>query len=239
MASRSALRTTLRRFLKLGHDRAAAMVEFAIIAPLLITMLCGLGDIALSIFAAMQSTNAGQALADLATQSPNLRLTDMNDIYNAAYTMMRPLPSTNLLLRISNVVSNGNGGAFVYWSCGQGSLAALPALSSYAATPKGTAPSSLVVLSPAKSNGYTYAGTNTSFVVVEANNRFTPPTKVVLRSDQVTASEAVGLPRLATYVGFPWNGTVGQGPGVPTSLTRTGSQSFTANGNTISCNYAY
>jgi Flp pilus assembly protein TadG len=48
----------------LGDDRAAAAAEFALVAPLLITMVMSVVDLGIYIFDSMQVSNAGQALAE-------------------------------------------------------------------------------------------------------------------------------------------------------------------------------
>ena len=218
--------------------RGAAIIEFAIVAPVLVLALCGMADIALTIYSRLQATNTAQSAADLATQNSQLRTSDLADVYNASYDIMRPLPTTKMTLRITNIYSDGNGQAWVYWSCGQGSLAPFPAKSNYMTTPTGSPVSNLLWLYTSSAGGYNYYGQNTSFVMVEANYVFSPPTGFVLNTDQVTYVVAYSLPRVSTYIGFPWDGVAGHAATLPASTTTTKSVTMTAGGNSITCQYA-
>lgn len=231
-------RRLLPRGFATAHSRGAAIIEFAILAPVMITLMCGLGDVALAIFARLLATSTAQSAADLATQKAQIQSSDLADIYNASYALMRPLSTGPMTLRITNVYSDGNGKAWVYWSCGHGGLAPYAAKSNVVTSPTNSPVANYLYLTNGTSNGVTYHGKDTSFIEVEANYTFTPPTGFVLNTTQVTYAVAYSLPRLSTYIGFPWDGVVGHYAAVPSATTTTNTLTTSAGGNTITCNYA-
>ena len=228
----------VRRMAPVADMRGAAIIEFAIIAPVLILVLCGVSDIALTIYSRLQTTNTALSAADLATQNAQLRTSDLADVYNASYAVMQPLSTAPITLRVTNIYSDGGGNAWVYWSCGQGSLAPYAAKTNVTTTPTGSPVSNFLNLNNFSSGGYNYNGQNTSFVMVEANYILPSPTGFVFKTSQVTYAVAYSLPRLSTYIGFPWDGVVGHTATLPTSTTTTRSVTTTAGGNTITCQYA-
>lgn len=224
-------------------DRGAAIIEFALLVPILILALCGLSDFAITIFARLLTANAASGLSDLVSQSSMLQTSDITNVYNAAYAMMQPLSSSSLTLRVTNVAADGNGNAFVYWSCGHGTLGPYVARSNMTTSPTGSPITNnylyLYDNYPYFAPTYHFAGTNTSFVMVEAVNNITPPTQFVLKTTQVMSTTSYTLPRISTYVGFPWDGVQGHTVKTPTTATSTATTSVVANGVTVTCNYSY
>jgi Flp pilus assembly protein TadG len=215
--------------------RAVAAVEFALIVGVLLLLLLGICDVVPAWTANSNVAKAANTAADVATQFSEMQTSDMVSVYSAASDVMAPFSATNLSLRITNVFSDGNGHAKVYWSCGSGSLPAYSALSSVTATPTGTPLSSLIYVNHTTSGGYQLNGTNTGYVFTEVNYSYTAPAQFVLRTTLAMGAVAYYLPRSSTYVGFPWDGVAADSTTVPTSAT----QSLTVElSNGAICHYA-
>ena len=207
---------TIRRVDRSG----SVVVEFALVTPILITLLLSIADLAPSLMVRFKLGIATQAVADLATQFSAMTTADIANNLAIGPDTIAPFPSGNLVLRITNVASDGNGNAFVYWSCGQGALAPPLALSPVTSTPTG-------VISLTK------AGTNTSYVVVESQYSYSAPAGFILPSPQIIQVKSYTLPRVSTYIGH----TTGDPNYVPPTPTSTHSSSpVTLNG--LTCNFA-
>ena len=216
-------------------DGGTATIEFALVAPLLISLLLGICDIAPSTMAHYKLGNATQSVADLATQYPNLQPSDMANVFAGGGAVLSPFSSAKLVLRVTNVVSDGAGKAFVYWSCSDGSIkndpsfAPYPAKSPVTATPTGSPLRTVLLLNDSK-------GANTSYVSVEAQYIYTAPAEFVMKGPQTMSVVAYMVPRQSTYVGFPWDGTKTNPPPLPMTTNSTGSTTLS---NGAICNYSY
>ena len=219
-----------------GSTRGTASLELAIVAPVLLMMVLGISDLAMTTLAKFKSGNATATGADLATQAANLQTADMSDVFAGAMNVMAPLGTSTLALRITNVASNGNGSAFVYWSCGMGALPPLVARSGFSTLANGDSVGNAMNLYTFDGGGFTYAGTDTSLVQIESQYAYTPPTGFLLRGPQAMAANYVAFPRQAGYVGFPWDGVTSHPPPAPSATTRAGTSTL-ANG--VTCSYAY
>lgn len=217
-------------------DTGAAIVEFAMVAPVLVLLLFGITDIAMTTLAKFKSSNATLSAADLATQSINLQSSDMADIYAGAKSVMAPFSNANLLLRITSVASNGNGTAFVHWSCGEGALPPFTAKSTVTKLADGSSVDNILNRSTFSAGGYTYNGTNMTYIQVESQYVYTAPTKFFIKTAQTMNSAFYIYPRQAAYVGFLWDGNANLQPTAPASTTSTGSVTLSSG---AICNYAY
>ncbi len=204
-----------------------AVIEFALVAPILLALLLGVCDLAPATMAKYKFGNATQSVADLATQAARLQASDMADVFAGGADVLAPFASTNLSLRITSVASDGNGNAFVYWSCANGSFTPATAKSIITVTPTGSSVDTVIW----RYNG----GADTSYVSVEARYAYTAPARFVLTTPQNMAVVNYMVPRLSTYVGFPWDGTVSHPPPPPMSTTTT--KSLTLSNGAV-CNYA-
>ena len=218
------------------RDRTgSALIEFALIAPILVALILGMYDLGPALLVRFKVASATQAVADLTTQTPTIQMSDIVNVFAAGGDVLAPFSSSNLVLRVTNIASNGLGGtlagAFVYWSCGQGTLAPLTASTFVQTTPTGTPLTDLLSLTPSMSGTYVVNGINTSYIMVESQYTFTPPAGFVIRSPQTMSNTAYALPRVSTYVGFS-TGILGYLP-IPPILS-IGSQSSSQNG--ITCN---
>ena len=185
--------------------------------------------------------SATQAVADLATQSTTMQTADVVNFFGAGGDVMAPFSSSTLALRITNIASNGAGRAFVYWSCGQGSLPPYTATTTLTSSsspnstlPNGVSVTSLLAFYPGLSGGYVVNGTNTSFIMVESQYTFTPPAGFVIKAAQTLTNTAYALPRVSTYIG-PSNGLLGFVPTPPNLILF----SYPTSSNGITCNIGY
>lgn len=202
---------------KLGRS-GTALIEFALTAPILVTILFGVADLAPTLMVKFKVGTATQAVADLAAQAATMQTADVSNFFSIGGDIMAPFAGAPLVLRVSNIASDGKGNAFVYWSCGQGTLGPLAARSNIASPPPG--------LISTSSNG-----ADTSYVMVEGQYSYTPPAGFLMKSAQLTEVVAYTLPRVSTYVG-PTMGAPNDVPTKPTAVNNTYSQTV----NNVTCN---
>ena len=228
------LATTLPAGLR--SRRGTASVELAIVMPVLLSMVLGISDIAMTTIAKFKSSNATATGADLATQAANLQNADMTDIFAGALNVMAPLPSAGMGVRITSVAATGNGSAIVHWSCGLGSLQPLQARAGFSKLANGDGIENALNMSNFSGGGYNYSGTDISLIQVETTYSYTPPAGFVIKTAQVMTAAYINYPRQAGYVGFPWDGVTTHPPPAPSTTTKTGSTTLS---NGATCNYAY
>ncbi len=107
--------TKLLRSFKRDRDGASA-VEFAILAPLLITLYFGCVEITDGIAADRKVTLTAGALANLTSQSQTITVDGMTNILNASAAIIKPYSVGNLAATITCLKIDDEGIAKVKWS---------------------------------------------------------------------------------------------------------------------------
>jgi Flp pilus assembly protein TadG len=217
-----------------SDEHGMAGVEFAVCASALLLLLLGLADVVPSWLAYTHVGTAAATAGDVAGRSSQMQTSDMVNVYTAAADVMQPFSATTQSMRITNVFSDGNGNAKVYWSCASGTMQPYTALSAVTSTPTGVRPNSFLFVDNVNT-GVQLNGTNTSYIVTEVNYTYTPITGFVLKMPFTFNSVSYYLPRQSAYVGFPWDGNSDDSPTVPTSGTQSASVTLS---NGAKCNYA-
>ncbi len=124
MLRRARLRL-LRRFRR--SDRGLAAVEFALILPVLIAMLFGMGELSLAVGARSSICQVASTVSDLVAQSSAPSPTDLSNVYYAANTILYPyypqLSSAKPTIRITSVIfdtaTKSTTVGRVAWTCSQ------------------------------------------------------------------------------------------------------------------------
>lgn len=204
----------------------SALIEFALIAPILVTLLLGMFDLGPALLVRFKLASATETVADIVTQAPTAQTSDIANFFGAGADVMVPFSSSSLLLRITNVASDGNGRAFVYWSCGQGSIPPITALTTLTST--STPPLTPNLLTT------TSIGVNTSYVMVESQYTFKPPAGFVIKTAQTLNSIAYTMPRVSTFIG-PTTGQNNYTATAPASASKT----FSTTAYGVTCSIAY
>jgi len=106
--------TRLRRF-STARDGLAA-VEFALIAPVMGTLLLGTIELCNALECHQKVTMVASSASDLVAQSSKVSQSDMTDIFSAAAAIVNPFPTKNMTITISSVQSDGTGNGTVAWS---------------------------------------------------------------------------------------------------------------------------
>jgi Flp pilus assembly protein TadG len=104
----------LRKLLK-ARDGLAA-VEFALIAPVLGTMLLGTIELCNALECHQKVTMVASTASDLVAQTSTVSSSDMNDVFNAATAIVYPFNQNNISIVVSSVLSDGTGNGTVAWS---------------------------------------------------------------------------------------------------------------------------
>jgi Flp pilus assembly protein TadG len=107
--------TKLLRSFKRDREGASA-VEFAILAPLLITLYFGCVEITDGIAADRKVTLTAGALANLTSQSQTITVDGMTNILNASAAVIKPYSVGNLAATITCLKIDADGNAKVKWS---------------------------------------------------------------------------------------------------------------------------
>jgi len=108
----------LRRF---GcDDRGVSAVEFALLAPVMITLYFGSAEFCQGFMAQKRMGHATSQVADIISQDATVTGDELDDTFAVAQLIMAPYPTTSLKMRVSGVTRDTNGVAKIDWSRGSG-----------------------------------------------------------------------------------------------------------------------
>ncbi len=96
--------------------RGAAAVEFALIAPAILSIFLGTAELSQGVAVDRKVTITARSLSDLVAQSTTISDADMTNIFNAATAIMTPYSSSPLKARVSAVNIDASGNATIGWS---------------------------------------------------------------------------------------------------------------------------
>ncbi len=165
------------------HDknrRGAAMVEFALILPVFLTICLGMFEVAGVVNANMKVTSAGQLLGDLVAQQTNETNTLTSNFCSGAQMALSPLSPASLKADIVSV-THYSGGTSVDWqdtTCGGASTIANGA----------TLAASLV------------PNVGDSVIIVVATYNYSSPVSYVLKSSYTLGQTMYSRPRNVTNI---------------------------------------
>lgn len=103
--------------------RAAAAVEFAVIAPVILTVFFGSAEVSSMVAADRKVTILSRTVSDLVAQSTTISNTDISNIFTASKAILTPYanPPADLRMRVSAININATGTtATVAWSDASG-----------------------------------------------------------------------------------------------------------------------
>ncbi len=109
------------------NDEGVAAVEFAFIAPIMLTLLIGIVDISNAVSISWRLSQLNRTLADLSSQSRTMTTAERNNIFGASAATLSPYTGPAPVMVISSVVLNNTGVARVCWSASNVSGNELPA----------------------------------------------------------------------------------------------------------------
>jgi Flp pilus assembly protein TadG len=125
----------LRRFRK--DQRGVSAVEFALIAPVLITFYFGFAETTQAMMAKRRAAHVASTIGDLVAQESSVTNAEMTDLFTIGATLLSPFPTTSLKMRITSVTANSSTGVIkVDWSDGSG-LTANTVGATYSGIPSG------------------------------------------------------------------------------------------------------
>jgi Flp pilus assembly protein TadG len=163
-----------------GDRQGASAVEFAILAPLLISLYFGLVEITDGIAADRKVTLTAGALANLTSQTQTVTVDGMTNILNASAAIIKPYSVGNLAATITCLKIDADGNAKVKWSATLNGTAR--AINSDVVLPDDAlkVPNSSLVWSEVNYNytpvvGYTITGTLTLSDQMFMSPRVSPP----------------------------------------------------------------
>jgi Flp pilus assembly protein TadG len=117
----------LRQICKLSSAREGlAAVEFALIAPVLGTMLLGTIELCNALECHQKVTMVASSASDLVAQATTMSSSDMNDVFSAAAAVVYPFDQNNVSIVVSSVLSDGTGNGTVAWSVANANGTKLP-----------------------------------------------------------------------------------------------------------------
>jgi Flp pilus assembly protein TadG len=108
---------SLRRMMRLGRDtKGAVAVEFAFIAPILILMYFGIAEFTEGMIVKRRVSHVASTIADLTSRVSQVNASDTSDIFSVGRTIVAPLATSSLRMRLSSVTANSGGISHVDWS---------------------------------------------------------------------------------------------------------------------------
>jgi len=102
-----------------SHNKeGVAAVEFALIAPIMITLFFGAVELSDGLLANRKVTSVASSVADLVSQDTQIDDAGMADIFKAAQAIIVPYNFTDLSVRVSSINIDFDGTTQVGWSDG-------------------------------------------------------------------------------------------------------------------------
>src|SRR5262249_4848085 len=110
----------LNPFRLFARDKSGmAATEFALIAPLMLTIYFGVTEVADALIANTKTASLASTAADLAAQEKNLCDSEVQAIFAALNAIMFPYSTSTTKIVISSLVDAGNNTVKVAWSDAQ------------------------------------------------------------------------------------------------------------------------
>jgi len=167
----------------IGNQGGTALIEFALILPIMTTLFLGVFEVTRVVDADMRLANAAQVMADLVAQQSTAvsdTSTSMTDFCNGSKDAMYPLSGSSLKVAVSSV-THGSSSTAQDWSdvtCGSATAISNPT----------TLAASLV------------PNVNDSVIIVQATYAYTSPISYVLQASYTLSQTAFARPRNVTTV---------------------------------------
>ena len=102
-----------------GDRKGVAAVEFALIAPMMLALYMATVEFQEYFTMDRKLTAMTSAAADVVSQDDVITNTEINDIFSAVGSMMKPFSTTTIKLRVTQVHVDGTGKVTVDWSDGK------------------------------------------------------------------------------------------------------------------------
>lgn len=111
------LRCLNRRLEQLRRDETGvSAVEFALIAPVMLTLYFGAVEVSQAVGADRKVTLTARTVADLVSRVSTINNADMSNTLAASSSVMVPFSASNLKVTVSSVTIDANGKATIAWS---------------------------------------------------------------------------------------------------------------------------
>ncbi|MBL9010731.1 MAG: pilus assembly protein [Alphaproteobacteria bacterium] len=105
---------------RLRADRSGlSAIEFALIAPLMLTCLVGSVEVSNGMLASRKVTQTTSTIADLVSQATAVTNNDIADVFAAGLAVMQPIDASAMRMRITCIEADINGVTRVAWSDGR------------------------------------------------------------------------------------------------------------------------
>lgn len=164
--------------------RASSAIEFAIIAPVLVTLATGCVGLSLLVRARMDLATAAETMAQLIAAQSTVTPTQIGDFCTGTRDELLPYSTTSLKISVASVTrGTASGTVGLDWqdtTCGNGSAIAAPTTLAAGVVP---------------TNG-------DSTIVVQASYTFANPLSLVLPASFSLSSTAFARPRANTTVTY-------------------------------------
>jgi Flp pilus assembly protein TadG len=120
-----------------GDRRGVSAVEFALIAPIMISFYFGLAEFCQGYMSQKRLAHSASAVADLVAQTDVVTKDELDDVLAISALIMKPFSTTTLTTRVSSVTRDAKGVAKVDWSRASG-------ITAYAAGATVTVPTDMI-----------------------------------------------------------------------------------------------
>ena len=104
--------------------RGTATMEFALVAPLLLTLWVGIIELSDAHMVGRKAVAGAQAAADLIAQRETVTAANFADIIQAVNAILAPYPTANIGYDIASIETDNNGNLTVGWRFTAGNLQA-------------------------------------------------------------------------------------------------------------------